>query len=234
MLPDSTSTAAACKQLVRRGGCIHWPGRPTFIELQNSDADDDTVAWLHRIDPSNAIALYLDCTAVTDACGASIAALPHLRELGLTRTCVTDRIIPHVCSLTSLVDLALGWTGITDHGLTEIGRMSQLEVMRLSGCGQISDRGVESLASLHNLVTLHIGESQLHASALADPQAFTSLETLNLEGTRISEALLSKLATRPTLKKLNLRRSGLSRSAIKEFRLARPDVKLHFALPRRG
>jgi len=94
---------------------------------------------------------------VTSESIKGIAGFPKLKKLSLF-CCATigDEALKPIKSIKTLEVLTLNNTNITDTGLEELEDMKQLKALHFSGCLQISDKGLESVAKLSNLEDLSL------------------------------------------------------------------------------
>ncbi len=126
--------------------------------------------------------------------------------------------------LKSLQLLYIGSRNLTDSGMEDIGRMSQLRELDLSGSAVGAD-GIRSLQRLRNLSRLQLGQS-IDDSALAAVARLRQLDDLDLEATRVTDAGLKALLGMK-LKSLALPRRALTDLGLKHYLAVVPaPVKL--------
>jgi uncharacterized membrane protein/mono/diheme cytochrome c family protein len=83
-------------------------------------------------------------------------AQDNLVELALQRTGIDDAVLSDVGRLTALKRLRLENNRITDQGVASLGALSKLQYLNLHGNAGITDRSIETLASLGALQRVYL------------------------------------------------------------------------------
>jgi len=153
---------------------------------------------------------------------------------------ITDRGFRHLHGLSRLRFLVASGTDLTDKGLADVvQRLPLIEELDLSGCQQLTDRGLAQLSALKHLNELKLDRTATGPNALNAIAKSARLKLLSLDGchnvddaaigelmnqlpgrglvflrlsrTRISELAVAFLDERqaPTLKGLDLRGAGV-------------------------
>ena len=89
----------------------------------------------------------------------SLAGLTRLKSLVLERFPITDAAITALESMTALEHLYVGGSGISDQGVGVIAKLPALKSLYINGCPEITDSGLERLATATTLAELHIGDN---------------------------------------------------------------------------
>ena len=92
---------------------------------------------------------------ITDEGLKSLASLPKLKTLILSRVSVTDVGLGNLKAMGSLKTLCLDGTKITDSGLVRIATLRNLRSLRVTDTG-ITDAGLQHLTSLPDLRVLGV------------------------------------------------------------------------------
>ena len=139
--------------------------------------------------------LILANTATTDAHLSHLGHVPGLEYLDLSGTQVTDAGLKAIANLPMLSHLVLARTGITDVGLKEISPL-RLRTLQLGGT-KITDAGLASLCDRYGvggyLRELDIRNMAISDAALTHLKRLTRLESLRVDGTRITERGMGEL-----------------------------------------
>lgn len=142
---------------------------------------------------------------------------PPLESLALDRMGITDGATAYFRQIPALKKLNLQGSRITDEGLANIGRLTQLDFLMVTGSTHwITDAGLANLRDLVNLKELFLVGDKLGDAGLARLEGLKNLERLDFLSTRATDAGLVHLAGLSKLKHL-----GLTRSKITDAGLAR-------------
>jgi hypothetical protein len=148
------------------------------------------------------------------------AGLVHLAEL------------PHLERLTVAGSLAFN-----DDGMAAVARLSRLQEFRTWHAGSTHE-GVKKLTALTNLKSLYLGQRltyKLPACPTDDTIAILaqmkSLETLQLDETKLSLAALQQLKQLPALKKLTLVGVAIVKEDVERLQKELPQVKIDWTPP---
>lgn len=147
--------------------------------------------------------------AVTDEHLRHIAKLRSLHSLTLNETPITDAGLIHLAGL-PLESLQLASTKITSKGLREIGKLSSLKVINLSGV-ELADDDWSGLLGLNNLEWLMVNGVKITPKAIDTWGQLPKLVNLTVEEGQISDELAEKLkSARPGL---TIKRTSLGSSS---------------------
>lgn len=181
--------------------------------------------------------LWLSQTRITDAALEQLADRPSLTHLYLEGTPTSDRGVKALAQLPNLQVLSLGSPAITPTGLTHLGstrglreiyldrlpvdntvtaalaKHQRLEVVSLRGTG-VTDGDLRVLRSLSGLRELYLDGNAVTGECFANSIASESLEILSMNSTRLSDNQLPHLEPYRSLKKLGVRETECSLSAL--------------------
>ena len=131
-----------------------------------------------------------------------------------------------------------GTTSFSDAGLATVASFPHLKALRFWHVG-VTSEGVKALLSLKELNSLMLGQNldmkgkpTLDDDSLAVVAQLTSLESLNLQESRLSLAALSKLKQLPNLKRLTLDSIDISQSDVDALKLQLPKVNITWTAPK--
>jgi hypothetical protein len=120
--------------------------------------------------------------------------------------------------------------GIDDPTLSRLtsslSQFPRLELFVVSS--KLTDRGIASLRSLDNIVSLSLAGSQATDLAVESVSGLSGLVLLDLSGTRVGDRSLPLLQGISTLRTLIVERSAISSQGIRAFQAARPDVQVYY------
>ncbi|THG01197.1 hypothetical protein TEA_018431 [Camellia sinensis var. sinensis] len=143
------------------------------------------------------------CPAVTAACLDSLAAIPALLYLNLSRCNLSDDGCEKFSGLRNLKVLNLGFNDISDACLVHMRGLTNLESLNLDSC-RIDDEGLVNLAGLQHLRCLELSDTAVGSNGLRHLSGLTNLESINLSFTDVTDGGLRKLSGLSSLKSLNL------------------------------
>jgi Leucine Rich repeat len=122
--------------------------------------------------------LKLDECDVSEEGLTALSALPELKELSLMR-------LLHIRYGASV-------SGLKDSCLVPVQGLTQLQNLTLSG-NRITDKGLEFIAHLPNLVSLDLDATDVSDAGLVTLQSMESLKMIRLGGTRVTPEGVKKL-----------------------------------------
>jgi hypothetical protein len=139
---------------------------------------------------------------LTDDGLKTLAKIPALRALDLSRSPVTDNGLSHLRSLNDLRHLNLSSTRVDGSGLASLDGAKWLRVLILRNT-QVSD------------------------SALTHIKNLQRLETLDLSGTRVTNGCIEHLQEMPNLRELNVERTAVDDASVEQLRTALPKCVIN-------
>lgn len=179
------------------------------LSLAGTKFDDDMLPILNRF-PTLQV-LDLSGTRITDA---GLAELRPVRSLALADTSISFPAAMEYSRLWSLGQLDLSGTSVTDDQIIDAGRQANSSVSRLTELrlarNSISDVGVSALFDLCTVsYLLVLSDTRVTGDSLPH---LNSPSAINLDGTLVDDAVLSKLLALPSwgCSQLSLRRTGVT------------------------
>jgi hypothetical protein len=130
------------------------------------------------------------CGRIGDACTASLARFPTLRQLEIHMTRVTDKGLRHLAN-SSLEVLWLG-PRITDEGMQILPTMTGLRHLDICAPG-VTDRGIRALPELKKLEVLWLAQTRTTDDSVDVLSQLRGLRELAVGHTRITEAGKARL-----------------------------------------
>ncbi|XP_057680817.1 uncharacterized protein si:ch73-173p19.1 isoform X2 [Corythoichthys intestinalis] len=142
---------------------------------------------------------------ITDSGLSILSSLVKLQYLNLASCCkLTDSCLQYITGLKSLCFLSLDQTRVTDAGVAQYLRsappcLSQLSVNQTT-VGEATLAALPACVPQLRMLSIKLTKVS-DVSALSE---LTSLQTLNLDGTAVTEASLARLGSHPSLSSLSL------------------------------
>ncbi len=217
------------------------------LHLVSDTLDDEGLAQLETL--TQLERLTIDSNRVTDIGLGALARMPDLRDLDVQATRVSGTGLRSLPQSSELQRVALGEFA-DDDGLAAVGEITRLQSL-IVGSRAISDRGMQSLAGLHQLEELTIVRhpnitdaglaaiAQLPAlkvcaihshrmtfdgaSRFADSPAIVDLE---LRGGSLNDDGLAQFTAPASLQMLRLYHTSVSDEALDAFEAAHPEIRL--------
>jgi Leucine-rich repeat (LRR) protein len=147
-----------------------------------------------------------------------LAALKQLQALAVDGGEITVDDAREIAKLKDLRELDLGLVSVTDESLEPFGKLKKLESFKLTHRGTGRNEaaaGVAFVSHLRNLRSLELARLEmLDDEVFAKLESLKLLETLSLEGAKITGAELHRLTRLPKLKELNLTGVQLNEQAL--------------------
>ncbi len=162
-----------------------------------------------------------------------VQSLPELRRLSLSgeqrrnsgtwSASITDFDMDTVASVTTIESLDLGGTGVTALGLAKLAALGELREIdvrqtRVTGAG---------LGGFAKLERIRAARSRFDDAGVKEVAALR-LRSLDLSGTKITDAALDALAGHGTLSILHVDGTAVSAAAVERFRRRTPDCRVEF------
>ncbi len=190
----------------------------------------------------------LDRLKISDIGLGALRGLPKLLTLGLSETGVTDRGLGTIAELKDLEALDLSRTKVTDAGVARLKEMEELRILLLNSAAvtgggfkglemkrlmhlglndtRVDDAGLAAIGHLTtNLRTLELARTEVTGAGLAALPSLRELADIDLEGCqRVRDNLVAPLKDLRSLKRVNLRNTKVSPTAIESLRQAKIEV----------
>ncbi len=175
-------------------------------------------------------ALYCNMLDWTDDALAQVFALEGLKTLYLSAPNVTDDTMAGVARMNSLEDLSIDAKSVTNEGLR---KLSPLKLKRLSLYGiKISDECLATIAQFKSLESLSLRNYSRNSDNVGDAgvahlAGLTKLESLDLEGTKLTDVGMASLAGLVNLKSLTISDTAVTNDGLKHLAGIRGLTSLH-------
>ena len=151
---------------------------------------DDAIKAVKKL--TKVVELGINSCAITDAGVEQLQEMPQLKSLYLNSTHLTDKIWETLGQLSNLESLTvIGHPGVTGQGVSQL-QQQKLEYLNLDGA-KLDNQSLEHLASLLALRQLMIQNTPIDDEGLKHLAA-SKLVTLNVRGTKVTEAGVKQLA----------------------------------------
>jgi hypothetical protein len=176
--------------------------------------------------------LNLRGTVIADETAASAASLPELEVLDIADTIVGDVGIEALTTAPKLKELSIGNIRMSEVGFQSLRQLTTLSHLDLSGRrhqgpANITQRGIEAIASLHQLRVLQLGHNRFPAKSFALLAAMPAIEKLGLEFCpEINDEALEHLASWKSLRWVNLHGTKVTAEGVAALRKKRPDCQV--------
>jgi internalin A len=163
---------------------------------------------------------------VPDTSVQGIGRLQSLGELSLRSARITSGILEWIAALNDLRRPDLNGTRISDVGLQHLKRLylTKLDL----GWTAITDAGLRDVAELKSVEELDIARTRVGDLGVAELKRLPNLAVLYAHGTQVTDAVLNDLLTFGSLRKLSVYSTRVTGSALRDFRRARPEVRIDF------
>ena len=119
------------------------------IDFEGQPQSDSDLALIEKF--TKVSVLKIQRGKITDAGMSSVGKLTNLRELWIEGGIIGDEGLAQLSGLVELEILRLVGLRFSDDGLITLQKFPKLTFLSLSGCGGITDGGIEYLAKLPNL-----------------------------------------------------------------------------------
>jgi hypothetical protein len=210
-------------------------GLHSLHSVQELDVTDTIFAtpgqWDHVGRCAGLSKLILNGSNVTDDALRQVGRLSSLLDLQLNNTPVTDRGITYLARLGNLLGLQLnrldpqGGPWITDRAMPTIGRLPSLMQLHLFRT-DVTDVGVQHLASLKHLAYLNLSGTQITNEGLRHLTCLEDLELLDLAYCKIDDNCLETLTKFRSLRYVNCYQTNVTRPAIDKLRLRHSRLRI--------
>ena len=189
---------------------------------------------------TNLEAIQSDGALLSDEGFRHFAAFRKLRRLALfhpsrDRADFSGAGLAHLRACPNLTQLTFAGATAGDEAFKAVGQIAQLKEFRQWHNWETSD-GIRYLEKLPNLTSLKMGQRLPHRGASTKPSLddatlaaisrMKTLETLDIQETRLSHAGLSRLKALPNLKELKVKWVDAPAEDVEKLRKALPQVKI--------
>ncbi|MEZ6090399.1 MAG: hypothetical protein R3C05_20730 [Pirellulaceae bacterium] len=145
----------------------------------------------------------LECSALTNACAASIGKLTKLRNVRLPNS-VDDSGLTHIENLKGLVALGLQYCRVGPEGIQHLTGLDEMKELDLYGASKVNDEVWPLLADLPKLTKLRVRETRIRGEDAASLAKLQQLRDLDLSESPVQDAIMEHVAQLPKLEELSL------------------------------
>ncbi|HEY4311893.1 MAG TPA: hypothetical protein VGN12_20770 [Pirellulales bacterium] len=188
------------ERIVARGDVQLPRGKKFRLDLSRAAAD---LSCLHDMPRLGLVAL--DCR--NDKLLPEILRIEGLESLSIGGS-VDDQAMASLAGMTSLSELVITAESVTEEGLYKLAplRLKRLRLvnMKLNDDCLLAIAKFEKLESLSLINFNGFGKQEIGDTGIAQLRDLTRLETLNLQGTRLTDTGLASLSGLENLKSLNI------------------------------
>lgn len=214
-------------------GLAYLKTAPKLVEVN--------LAYAEKIgDPAHAVIknwknlrkLNLRGTVIADETAASAASLPQLEVLDIADTIVGDVGIEALAAAQKLKELSMGNIRMSEVGFQSLRQLTTLSHLDLSGRrhqgpSNISERGIQAIASLRQLRVLKLGHTKFPAKSFSELAAMPAIEQLGLEFCpEVSDETLKQIAAWKSLRSVELYGTKVTAAGVEALRKERPDLQV--------
>ncbi len=165
------------------------------------DCKDQTLAKKKYLNLEEIETVSVRDSDVTDQCFSIFATYPNLKSLSFSNTDVSD--------------------------LNGVEKLSNLRVLNIHRCVNVTTRSMEKLGSLKKLQLLGLQNSfNITDSALPRIAKISSLQRLGLEGTRVTGSEFDSLLALKKLSTLDLKNTGVTAGAVRKVLSTHPNLNI--------
>ena len=148
--------------------------------------------------------------------GTVLEGLPSLVVFSAGGPGCTDEIVERLAMASRLRELTLAYPNISTEQLKQLGRHSDLQVLRLRGC-QIDEEVTRHWSSLGQLRTIDLGDNPINLPMLKWMQTIPTLRSIELADNELSDAVWSELAGMRQLSELSFSEMQIPLEVISAF-----------------
>jgi len=199
------------------------------LNIASSQITDKGLGYLKQIKTLEHLELPQEQHGITDVGLAHLAELSNLKHLQISRIhfnnpavnkeYYTDRGLADIARLRQLEELHIGSIGVTDAGMDHVAKLTNLKILHMFGCDNVTDKGLAKLTALKSLQNLDISHSKLTFAGLASINSMISLTRLDVGELERNGAVLN-LSGLTNLEDLSLGFGPYSQDAFNDADLA--------------
>ncbi|MDA0835430.1 MAG: hypothetical protein O2955_10895 [Planctomycetota bacterium] len=199
------------------------------LDLSFTHVSDDGLVHLRNltnleylnIGPGGQIRLHIGDSAVTN-----LANLTKMRWLSLRGSKISNDGLKALRKMKHLEYLDVSSTAISDEGLKHLSGLTELRVLSLDNCENITGTGFVHFQGLSQLLELDASSTAVTENSLEHLCALTSLKILNVCSTQLGDGAVQHLAKLPSLETLWICYAPFSETGFYELRERRPKMMI--------
>ena len=173
----------------------------------------------------NLVAVWLENTSVTGSGLRNLADLKSIAVLHLCGSAFDDQGAENLRPFSKVTELYLDNTKITDAAMPVIGSLKNINQLRLGGT-KVADAGLKNLESLHSLSNLWLDKTSISDDGLKC-LADLNLGILSITETAITDGGLAHLYSHSTLQALELGGTKVTAAGVAKLQAALPKCKIN-------
>jgi len=181
------------------------------LVLNGTDVTDAGIAHLSNL--TGLDSLRLNDTGITDAAIESLRDSKTITELQLENTQVTDKSTDVLTQYSELAYLNLNGTGITSETLLALATMEKLQYVFFTD----TDTSPAAQARWSKHPTLNLSDAKNTDEQLVFAEGTTTLDSVSLVNSDLTDAGIKSLATLPKLRRLSLEGTKVTDAGLGEL-----------------
>lgn len=174
----------------------------------------------------NLKSLRLDLSGANDASVANISKFAKLEDLNLDGCSISDAALSSIASSLTIKRLRLAKTNISDAGLAQIKNLTQLELLDISDCDQVTSAGLVHLQGLTKLRNLSLGGPGITDAGMPSLRNLTNMVSISFKECSITDASFEALAGMTKLKEFDIYKTPAGNNALRILSQGREMTKL--------
>ncbi|HEV8000114.1 MAG TPA: hypothetical protein VGP63_09555 [Planctomycetaceae bacterium] len=224
--------------LLVSGTCVFAQRPGLHVELKRSQGDAVLAKMVPQIRAFDLIAsLHLQGTKITDAGLASLEGLNNIEHIDLEGTAITDAGLEHLRHMTHLEVLMVTDTKVTAAGVARLKKsLPHLRVPHLSRAARDSQLAITNAGGIQASDPSGKLREIRFERKLSDFQLLglrnhlevwkTSLRSIDLTGSEITDRGLEALGGLTSLEQLNLKGTDVTVAGVKSLKRTVPNLKV--------
>lgn len=183
---------------------VHLKGLPALIRVEASVRGVTDAGMVHLAGLPTVRTLVLELSSVTDAGMADLAKMPALEDIQLKRCDLTSKGYEELAKIKTLKRIRAPQTNFNDDCIAAIKDMTQLELLDLQDCNQVTEAGLAPLKNFTKLKSLRIYGPTITDTVMTYIADAKNLASLSLEQSAVGVDGMKTIGTLSKLKELKL------------------------------
>lgn len=174
----------------------------------------------------NLRALRLEQSAITDATVQAIAKFPKIDDVNLDRCPITDACMEFLGQCPTIKRIRAPRTKLSDAGLAFLKDTTQLELLDLSDCNQISDVGLGHIQGLKRMRNLSLWGPQITDAGMPSLAGMTNMVAISFQDCAVTDQSFGALSGMTKLKEFDIFRTRVGNDALAAISGAKEMAKM--------